>query len=214
MHKYRDIVIDNRGNAIKSATITVTVTSSGAVASIFSDNGVTAESNPFTSSSVDGAYEFYVANGRYTITVTKTGYDTEALTDISIGGGEGDDPGVVYRTRQLLKNYSEVLSINAAAAGSVPINMEDGNVHRITLTGNASLTFTNPAASGEVSNVTLRVIQGGSGSYVITWPGTVQWPGGIEPTVTAALGTRLKYVFDTDDGGAIWDGQLAGDNYS
>jgi hypothetical protein len=81
MEKYQDIVIDNDGNAILGATITVT-DSGGGVSTIYSDDGITEKANPFTASSVDGAYSFYAANGRYDITITKTGFITEQLTDI------------------------------------------------------------------------------------------------------------------------------------
>jgi len=82
MQKYRDIVLDNAGNAILSATITVTDNSGGGVSTIYSDDGVTAKANPFTASGVDGAYEFYAASGHYDITIAATGFTTEQITDV------------------------------------------------------------------------------------------------------------------------------------
>lgn len=82
MQKYHDIVLDNKGNAVLSATITVTDNPGGGVSTIYSDNGVTSLTNPFTASGVDGAYSFYAAGGRYDINIAKTGFTTESLTDI------------------------------------------------------------------------------------------------------------------------------------
>lgn len=83
MKKYHDIVLDNSGNAVLGATITVTDNGGGA-STIYSDNGITVQANPFTASSVDGAYSFYASNGRYDINITATGFTTENLTDITL----------------------------------------------------------------------------------------------------------------------------------
>lgn len=82
MQKYRDVVLDNKGNALLGATVTITDNVGGGTSTLFSDNGVTALANPFTASSVDGAFEFYAANGHYDIKITKSGFDDETITDI------------------------------------------------------------------------------------------------------------------------------------
>lgn len=81
MKKYQDIVLDNTGNAILSATVTVS-DNGGGTATIYSDNGITATANPFTASAIDGAYSFYAPNGRYDVNIVATGFTTENLTDI------------------------------------------------------------------------------------------------------------------------------------
>ena len=84
MKKYRNVVQDSNGNAIRSATITVTDYPSGTTSTIYSDNSGTSLSNPFTASSVDGAFEFYAPSGRYTTSIDATGYDIEGDQDISL----------------------------------------------------------------------------------------------------------------------------------
>ena len=84
MKKYRNVVQDSNGNAIRSATITVTDYPSGTTSTIYSDNSGTSLSNPFTASSVDGAFKFYAPSGRYTTTIDATGYDIEGDEDISL----------------------------------------------------------------------------------------------------------------------------------
>jgi hypothetical protein len=85
MDKFSDIawsaVLDSddsptgEARLLASATVTVRDTS-GNLATIYSDNGVTPAANPLTAGS-DGEYGFYAANGNYDLTIAKTGYATE-----------------------------------------------------------------------------------------------------------------------------------------
>jgi hypothetical protein len=47
--------------------------------------------------------------------------------------------------------------------------------------GNATFTFTAPAG---VCNLTLRLVQDGTGGRTATWPATVKWVGAAAPTLT------------------------------
>ena len=51
-------------------------------------------------------------------------------------------------------------------------------------TGTTTMTFSNPAASGFLSNLSLKLTNGGS--QTINWPASVDWPGGTEPTLTTS----------------------------
>jgi len=106
MQKYHDIVLDNSGNAILSATITVS-DNGGGVSTIYADDGVTVKANPFTASGVDGAYSFYAANGRYDISITATGFDSETLTDIVLY--DRDDANAV-------DTYANIAALRAITA--------------------------------------------------------------------------------------------------
>jgi hypothetical protein len=39
-----------------------------------------------------------------------------------------------------------------------------------------------------VGTYIFELIQGGSGSYTITWPASVKWSGGTAPTLTTTVG--------------------------
>lgn len=88
MKKYLNSVVaqfdtTQGGNAALGTSVTVRLVSTGAKATIFSDNGVTTKENPFK---VDnkGNYEFYAPDGRYNI-IQDEGLPTElALNDVSI----------------------------------------------------------------------------------------------------------------------------------
>ena len=84
MQKYANNVTDIYGNAVPGALVTVNI-NGGALATIYSDNGVTTRANPISTDS-KGLFEFYAADGRYDITVNVSGNLT-TLKDIIL-----DDP--------------------------------------------------------------------------------------------------------------------------
>ena len=69
-------------------------------------------------------------------------------------------------------------------------------------TGDFIVTMSTWPVSGKVSYMTVKLTN--AGAHTITWPGAVDWPGGVEPAWTAA---GIDYaVFWTDDGGTIVNG--------
>ena len=102
----------------------------------------------------------------------------------------------------VMKDYAETKA--AMAAHDVDLTL--GNVQTYTLSGNQTLTFSNPPASGTAGSFTLIVTNGASAT--LTWPTSVDWAGGTAPTLTAS-GIDIL-TFTTIDGGTIWYGFLAG----
>ena len=82
----------------------------------------------------------------------------------------------------------------AASTATTTVDMSAGNVQNITLTASTTLTL----SSAAVGTYILKLIQGGSGSYTVTWPGTVIWSGGTAPTLTTTVGKVdiVTLVFD------------------
>lgn len=111
------------------------------------------------------------------------------------------------------KDYAETCAENAAVTGTVSIDMNNGNVHSITLTGAATLTFDNPVATGDSSSFTLIVKQDGTGSRIITWPGSVKWAANTPPTLTTTADRYDILAFTTVDGGTCWFGFVAGQDF-
>jgi len=105
-------------------------------------------------------------------------------------------------TRPVLKDYGETKV--AMAANAVDLSL--GNVQTYTLSGNQTLTFTNPPATGTSGSFTLILTNGGSAT--LTWPTSVDWAGGTAPTLTSSGIDAI--VFTTIDGGTIWYGFAAG----
>lgn len=92
---------------------------------------------------------------------------------------------------------------------AVTIDWSTANIRKVTLTGNATATFTAPGTGAGV--LVLEVIQG-AGPYAITWPAAVHWPGGVAPTLTA---TNAKVdVFTFYYNGTTYFGVTSGQNYT
>lgn len=85
------------------------------------------------------------------------------------------------------------------------IDYELGSYVILNLTANiAALSVTNPPAV-DVGVVRLKIIQDAT-PRTITWPASVQWPSGVEPTLSVAAGAIDFVDIWTDDGGTTWYG--------
>lgn len=103
---------------------------------------------------------------------------------------------------------SQVINaIGGIGGGTQDIDLESGNVASGTVdTSETTFTFSNPPATGLVGKLTLILTNGGS--QTVNWPASVDWAGGVAPTLTAAGVDVLK--FTTIDGGTIWYGWTIG----
>ena len=109
-------------------------------------------------------------------------------------------------------SYNETFATISSSSGSAAINCEAGNVFSLTLTENIStFNWNNPPTSGVAYGFALKVIQDSSASgYTISWPSTIDWPGGTAPTLTSTASAVDQFVFYTHDGGSNWYGFTAG----
>jgi FtsP/CotA-like multicopper oxidase with cupredoxin domain len=109
-----------------------------------------------------------------------------------------------------LKNYSETL-VSANSSTAYTVDLSNGNVFKITMTGNCTFTFSNPPASGKAGSFTLILVQDATGSRTATWPASVDWAGGTAPTLTTTASTGTDVLtFITTDGGTTWWSFAAG----
>lgn len=91
----------------------------------------------------------------------------------------------------------------AAPTNATTVDLSAGNVLSISLTSSTTFTFT----GASVGTYILKLIQGGSGSYTVTWPGTVIWSGGTAPTLTTTV-SKLDIIT------LVYDGTNYYGNYS
>jgi hypothetical protein len=110
-------------------------------------------------------------------------------------------------TNPTITNYVET-SYSANSSTAITLNLANGTVQIITLTGNATITM--PAAvSGKSFLMMLR--QDATGSRTATWS-TVKWAGGTAPTITSTASRMDMFSFFSD--GTNWYGATIGQNYT
>lgn len=98
---------------------------------------------------------------------------------------------------------------NAGDGGAaITLNLVNGNVQRVRLTANCTITLTAPAA-GAYRSLMIYVVQDGTGGWTITWPAAVKWGDAGVPVLSTSPLKMDKILLDTVDGGTTWYG-LAG----
>jgi hypothetical protein len=126
------------------------------------------------------------------------------LTGVTLAGEAACADNLV--TRATLKDYAiEGVAIGSTGATRT-IDLVDGNFFSATLDQACTFTFSNPAASGDFCGFSLALTNGGA--FTITYPASVDFVGGVAPTLTAS-GLDLL-VFLTYDGGTTYLGLVAG----
>jgi hypothetical protein len=109
-------------------------------------------------------------------------------------------------TRPVIKDYGIEGSAVGNTGATETLDLTTANFFSATLDQACVFTFSNPPGSGDFGTFVLELTNGGA--FAITWPVSVDWPGGTAPTLTAAGVDQL--VFTTRDGGTTWFGFVAG----
>ncbi len=89
------------------------------------------------------------------------------------------------------------------SGSSIAIDLSNGNVQKLTLTANCTLSLASPSA-GAMRSLTLLVFQDATGSRTITWPGSVSW-GDAGPAILTLTASKMDIVsLFTVNGGTTW----------
>lgn len=90
---------------------------------------------------------------------------------------------------------------NITAVAALDIDCSAGNYFTKSISSNSTFTFSNVPSSRAFGFVLRLSI---TGTPTITWPASVLWPDGLEPSWSS--GAVNLYVFTTDNGGSVWRG--------
>jgi hypothetical protein len=123
--------------------------------------------------------------------------DTQTLTNKTVEAGT------------FTNGYTEE-TVTANTGTAYTIDLANGSVQYLTLTGNCTYTFPTPVAG---RSFILIQRQDATGGRTVTWPSTVDWPGAVAPTLTSTAQRVDKFVFTAIDG-SNWLGSVAGQNYT
>lgn len=100
-------------------------------------------------------------------------------------------------------------TVTANTSTAYTIDLANGSVQILTLTGNCTYTF--PTATAGRSFLLIQK-QDGTGGRTVTWPAAVKWPSGTAPTITSTASRSDLFGFTAD--GTNWIGRLVGQNYT
>jgi hypothetical protein len=123
--------------------------------------------------------------------------DTQTLTNKTVEAGT------------FTNGYTEE-TVTANTGTAYTIDLANGSVQYLTLTGNVTYTFPTPVAG---RSFILIQRQDATGGRTVTWPASVDWPGAVAPTLTSTAQRVDKFVFTAIDG-SNWLGSVAGLNYT
>ncbi len=99
-----------------------------------------------------------------------------------------------------------VTTVAASTSAYTIVAPTTSGITDLTLTANCTLTFPTAVAG---QSFTLILKQDGTGSRTVTWPDTVKWNGGVDPTLTTtASGVDILGFFTSD--GTNWYGFVSG----
>lgn len=153
--------------------------------------------------------------------ITATAAEINYLDITTLGTSEAskavtaDANGDVNLAEELkAKSYNETYQEVSSSSNATTINCENGNAFLTSLTENTTFTFSNPPASNTAYSFSLEISQDATGTdYTVTWPSSVQWPGGTAPTLTDSAALQVDvdlFIFYTKNGGSTWFGFTAG----
>lgn len=163
--------------------------------------------------------------GQYLLTTEATPGAAASWTFIGLGGltttlnalprFAGTNGREIKNSGVIVSDANDVTGVNsiavtananhAVAASTGVMNLATAQMFTATAGAAITWSFTN-VPTGRGVTVVLHLTNGGA--FAQTWPGSVKWPSGTAPALTAA-GTDVL-VFVTHDGGTTWRGNIFG----
>jgi hypothetical protein len=111
--------------------------------------------------------------------------------------------------RPQVEALRETVVVASIGTATYTFDLTASNVWDLTMTGNPTLAFSNPPASGILQSITVLLRQGTPGNRTVTYPGSVKWTDGNAPVLATATDKVDVLTFFTVDGGATYYGAHA-----
>ena len=119
-------------------------------------------------------------------------YCNAIIFEVGAGGGGGGG-SVSFPITPTINDHGNV----GTTTEDIDLSLSTGHVHKITLTGDPTLTFSNPPSSGTQIEFEIEFVQDATGGRTVTYPASV-----VETvTISSVANTTTIVTFRTNDGG-------------
>lgn len=129
-------------------------------------------------------------------------FETSKVSASGFGSRQINAGQIRTYTLDAISGYTLAKTSLAKVSATTTLDLAVANFFSAQVSGSTTFVFANAPISTVAAGLILELTNGGA--FTVSWPASVDWPGGTAPTLTAAGVDVL--VFITDDGGAIWRG--------
>jgi len=119
--------------------------------------------------------------GNLLFKVSSLGITVNGTTTVAQMNASGLVQGLLMRANSFYQD--ELLVLTDAATTNFPV--DSGDIAEWTITANRTFAFT---GTNRVRTKNLFIIQGGAGSFTVTWPANIKWGSGTAPVLSTAPG--------------------------
>jgi len=201
--RYVDVVMDTRGNIIPDASISVYISGTNTLATLYTTSScTTVTSNPVTSDA-SGVFSFYIKDATVDMTFSKTGFTFQNLTDVKIFAPFGENVVSIgeYTTTDICETSTGAIDAIGSTVTTLVINKPAICSLDKTIPSTLSLRFEGQGTVTVASGKTLTVngpVFAPAGRAVWAADGTLVWgsasgpnPYGLNGIVTPTYDTSV-----------------------
>jgi len=136
------------------------------------------------------------------LTALANEYCQASLFEIALGGtgsgtgGSSGSGGVTFPITPTINDHGNVGTVTE----DIDIGASTGHVHKLTLTGNPTLTFSNPPSSGTQIEFEIEFVQDATGGRTVTHPASVA----ETVSINTKASTTTIITYRVNDGGTTY----------
>lgn len=142
-------------------------------------------------------------------TVSKQYVDDGLANKASLNQDQTFEAKQTFDGGLVVTNEVQEVPLVTNVSGTYAINLSNGTLFDLTMTGNVTFTFPSAVAGKQF---TILLNQDGTGNHVPTWPDSVRWSGSTAPTVTNTAGKTDILSFLAV--GTYWLGFINAQNFT